>query len=50
MSRVFFYKDKKYIADAEVKMKHPVTREWVDAVLYRLADKENRMTFVREKK
>ena len=34
MSKYFRYKEKKYTLLGVGKMKHPETREWVDAVMY----------------
>jgi hypothetical protein len=49
LDNIYYYKGFEYRAIEEVKMKDPVTREWVDAVQYRRrADREN--IYVRERK
>jgi hypothetical protein len=53
---VFDYKGEKYKVINELKMKHPTTREWVDAFLYTpiqrtldLEELETPQLYVREK-
>lgn len=44
---MYTYKGTYYRVLAEVKMKHPITREWVDGILY--TNKNKPELFVREK-
>jgi len=44
----FEYKGNEYLVLGEVKMKHPETREWVDAIRYHTEGVN--LEFVREKK
>lgn len=46
---IYIYKSNIYRIVRETRFKHPQTREWLDAVVYTCADKENGEWFVREK-
>lgn len=39
----------KYRVVGEAIMKHPVTREWVECIIYKQLTEEKPLTFVREK-
>lgn len=50
--KYFFYKNHIYVVVKELKMKHPVTREWVECVEYKRADENysgNGQSYIREK-
>lgn len=46
---IYVYKSNIYRIVRETRFKNPQTREWLDAVVYTRADKENGEWFVREK-
>ena len=45
---IYTYKDNEYEYIGKVLTKHPVTRDWVDAVHYKSLTKHSNKTFVRE--
>ena len=47
MNTVYKYKGHEYVVIGECRMKNPITRIWIDAVMYQRVGGED--TFVREK-
>ena len=48
LEHIYYYKGKEYRLVSEVKLKHPTTGEWIDAIQY-LQRGNKEMSFVREK-